>query len=79
MYLFYIISDNCYDIIKFVEHLCEEIFNEINSVKNKSMFNKRRLSGSKGRWQKSHLGIAVKGRTVSKTIYLIIILTLTLV
>ena len=53
MYLFYIISDYCYDIIKFVEHLCEEIFNEINSVKNKSMFNKRRLSGSKGRWQKA--------------------------
>ena len=53
MYLFYIISDYCYDIIKFVEHLCEEIFNEINSVKNKSMFNKCRLSGSKGRWQKA--------------------------
>ena len=53
MYLFYIISDYCYDIIKFVEHLREEIFNEINSVKNKSMFNKRRLSGSKGRWQKA--------------------------
>ena len=53
MYLFYIISDYCYDIIKFVEHLCEEIFNEINSVKNKSMFNKRRLSGSKGYWQKA--------------------------
>ena len=53
MYLFYIISDYCYDIIKFVEHLCEEIFNEINSVKNKSMFTKRRLSGSKGRWQKA--------------------------
>ena len=53
MYLFYIISDYCYDIIKFVEHLCEEIFNEINSVKNKSMFNKHRLSGSKGRWQKA--------------------------
>ena len=53
MYLFYIISDYCYDIIKFVERLCEEIFNEINSVKNKSMFNKRRLSGSKGRWQKA--------------------------
>ena len=53
MYLFYIISDYCYDIIKFVEHLCEEIFNEINSVKNKSMFIKRRLSGSKGRWQKA--------------------------
>ena len=53
MYLFYIISDYCYDIIKFVEHLCEEIINEINSVKNKSMFNKRRLSGSKGRWQKA--------------------------
>ena len=53
MYLFYIISDYCYDIIKFVEHLCEEIFNEINSVKNKSMFNKRCLSGSKGRWQKA--------------------------
>ena len=53
MYLFYIISDYCYDIIKFVEHLCEEIFNGINSVKNKSMFNKRRLSGSKGRWQKA--------------------------
>ena len=51
MYLFYIISDYCYGIIKFVEHLCEEIFNEINSVKNKNMFNKRRLSGSKGRWQ----------------------------
>ena len=53
MYLFYIISDYCYDIIKFVEHLCEEIFNEINSVKNKSMFNKRRLSKIKGRWPKA--------------------------
>ena len=30
----------------------EEIHNRINSVKNKNMFNKRRLSGSKGRWQK---------------------------
>ena len=53
MYLFCIISDYCYDIIKFAGHLCEEILDRINSVKNKNMFNKRRLSGSKGRWQKA--------------------------
>lgn len=53
MYLFYIISNYFDDITKIVKRLYEEIINEINSVKNKSMFNKRRLSGSKGRWQKA--------------------------
>ena len=53
MYLFYIISDYFDEIIKVVKSMCEEILDRINSVKNKSMFNKRRLSGSKGRWQKA--------------------------
>ena len=51
MYLFYIISDYFDEIIKVVKSMYEEIVDRINSVKNKNMFNKRRLSGSKGRWQ----------------------------
>ena len=51
MYLFYIISDYFDEITKVVKSMYEEILDRINSVKNKSMFNKRRLSGSKGRWQ----------------------------
>ena len=51
MYLFYIISDYFDEIIKVVKSMYEEIHDRINSVKNKNMFNKRRLSGSKGRWQ----------------------------
>ena len=51
MYLFYIISDYFDEIIKVVKSMYEEILDRINSVKNKNMFNKRRLSGSKGRWQ----------------------------
>ena len=51
MYLFYIISDYFDEIIKVVKSMYEEIITRINSVKNKNMFNKRRLSGSKGRWQ----------------------------
>ena len=53
MYLFYIISDYFDEIIKVVKSMYEEIVDRINSVKNKNMFNKRRLSGSKGRWQKA--------------------------
>lgn len=53
MYLFYIISDYFDEIIKVVKSMYEEIHDRINSVKNKNMFNKRRLSGSKGRWQKA--------------------------
>lgn len=53
MYLFYIISDYFDEIIKVVKSMYEEIATRINSVKNKNMFNKRRLSGSKGRWQKA--------------------------
>ena len=53
MYLFYIISDYFDEIIKVVKSMYEEIVTRINSVKNKNMFNKRRLSGSKGRWQKA--------------------------
>ena len=53
MYLFYIISDYFDEIIKVVKSMYEEILDRINSVKNKNMFNKRRLSGSKGRWQKA--------------------------
>ena len=53
MYLFYIISDYFDEIIKVVKNMYEEIHNRINSVKKKNMFNKRRLSGSKGRWQKA--------------------------
>lgn len=53
MYLFYIISDYFDEIIKAVKSMYEEIVDRINSVKNKNMFNKRRLSGSKGRWQKA--------------------------
>ena len=53
MYLFYIISDYFDEIIKAVKSIYEEIVDRINSVKNKNMFNKRRLSGSKGRWQKA--------------------------
>ena len=53
MYLFYIISDYFDEIIKVVKSIYEEIHDRINSVKNKNMFNKRRLSGSKGRWQKA--------------------------
>ena len=51
MYLFYIISDYFDEITKVVKSMYEEIVTRINSVKNKNMFNKRRLSGSKGRWQ----------------------------
>lgn len=51
MYLFYIISDYFDEITKVVKSIYEEILDRINSVKNKNMFNKRRLSGSKGRWQ----------------------------
>ena len=51
MYLFYIISDYFDEITKVVKSMYEEIADRINSVKNKNMFNKRRLSGSKGRWQ----------------------------
>ena len=51
MYLFYIISDYFDEITKVVKSMYEEIVDRINSVKNKNMFNKRRLSGSKGRWQ----------------------------
>lgn len=51
MYLFYIISDYFDEITKVVKSMYEEILDRINSVKNKNMFNKRRLSGSKGRWQ----------------------------
>lgn len=53
MYLFYIISDYFDEITKVVKSMYEEIHDRINSVKNKNMFNKRRLSGSKGRWQKA--------------------------
>ena len=53
MYLFYIISDYFDEITKVVKSMYEEIITRINSVKNKNMFNKRRLSGSKGRWQKA--------------------------
>ena len=53
MYLFYIISDYFDEIIKVVKSMYEEIVDRINSVKNKNMFSKRRLSGSKGRWQKA--------------------------
>lgn len=53
MYLFYIISDYFDEIAKVVKSMYEEILDRINSVKNKNMFNKRRLSGSKGRWQKA--------------------------
>ena len=53
MYLFYIISDYFDEITKVVKSIYEEIHDRINSVKNKNMFNKRRLSGSKGRWQKA--------------------------
>lgn len=53
MYLFYIISDYFDEITKVVKSMYEEILDRINSVKNKNMFNKRRLSGSKGRWQKA--------------------------
>ena len=53
MYLFYIISDYFDEIAKVVKSIYEEIHDRINSVKNKNMFNKRRLSGSKGRWQKA--------------------------
>lgn len=54
MYLFYIIPTYYFDeIIKVVKSMYEEILDRINSVKNKNMFNKRRLSGSKGRWQKA--------------------------
>lgn len=53
MYLFYIISNYFDEIIKVVKSMYEEIVDRINSVKNKNMFNKRRLSGSKGRWQKA--------------------------
>lgn len=53
MYLFYIISDYFDEITKVVKSIYEEIVDRINSVKNKNMFNKRRLSGSKGRWQKA--------------------------
>ena len=53
MYLFYIISDYFDEITKVVKSMYEEIVTRINSVKNKNMFNKRRLSGSKGRWQKA--------------------------
>lgn len=52
MYLFYIIPTYYLDeIIKVAKSMYEEIVDRINSVKNKNMFNKRRLSGSKGRWQ----------------------------
>ena len=51
MYLFYIISDYFDEITKVVKSMYEEIADRINSVKNKNTFNKRRLSGSKGRWQ----------------------------
>ena len=51
MYLFYIISDYFDEITKVVKSMYEEILDRINSVKNKNMFNKRRLSGNKGRWQ----------------------------
>lgn len=51
MYLFYIISDYFDEITKVVKSMYEEILDRINSVKNKNMFNKHRLSGSKGRWQ----------------------------
>ena len=51
MYLFYIISDYFDEITKVVKSMYEESVTRINSVKNKNMFNKRRLSGSKGRWQ----------------------------
>ena len=53
MYLFYIISDYFDEIIKVVKSMYKEILDRINSVKNKNIFNKRRLSGSKGRWQKA--------------------------
>lgn len=54
MYLFYIIPTYYLDeIIKVAKSMYEEIVDRINSVKNKNMFNKRRLSGSKGRWQKA--------------------------
>ena len=53
MYLFYIISDYFDEITKVAKSMYEEIVTRINSVKNKNMFNKRRLSGSKGRWQKA--------------------------
>ena len=53
MYLFYIISDYFDEIIKVVKSMYEEILDRINSVKNKNMFNRHRLSGSKGRWQKA--------------------------
>ena len=54
MYLFYIIPNYYfYEIINLVKSMYEEIVTRINSVKNKNMFNKRRLSGSKGRWQKA--------------------------
>lgn len=54
MYLFYIIPTYYSDeIIKVAKSMYEEIVDRINSVKNKNMFNKRRLSGSKGRWQKA--------------------------
>ena len=53
MYLFYIISDYFDEAIRIVNRIYEEIVDRINSVKNKNMFNKRRLSGSKGRWQKA--------------------------
>ena len=53
MYLFYIISDYFDEITKVLKSRYEEILDRINSVKNKNMFNKRRLSGSKGRWQKA--------------------------
>ena len=53
MYLFYIISDYFDEITKVVKSMYEEIVDRINSVKNKNMFNKHRLFGSKGRWQKA--------------------------
>lgn len=53
MYFFHIIAEYYFVIEEAIRNWVEEINNEINSVKNKSMFNKRRLSGSKGRWQKA--------------------------
>ncbi len=52
MYLFYLISDYFAEALVALDRIVKEIYKNIVSVNNTST-NRRRPTGSKGRWQKA--------------------------
>ena len=52
MYLFYIISDYFAEALMALDRIVKEIYKNIVSV-NHTRSNRRRPTGSKGRWQKA--------------------------